>query len=36
MVLSKILLMSCCKRCRDYALRFRWYTHCFYWFQYKF
>ena len=32
-VLSKVLPTS---RCRDYALRFRWYMHIFYWIQYKF
>jgi len=32
-VLSKVLLMSRCKCGRSYALRFHWYTHCFYWIQ---
>jgi len=34
-VLSKILLTSRCKRCRNYVLRFHCYTH-FYWIQYIF
>jgi len=30
MVLSKVLLTSRCKRCRNYVLLFHWDAHCFY------
>jgi len=36
MVPSKVFLTSPCKRCGNYAPQFHWYTHCFYWTQYKF